>query len=103
MLVLALVAQLTLLLEQIGRLDRQIAERFAKLDDAVLVEALPGAGKQLALRLLVAFGEDRTRFDNADAMFKYSGVAPLNERSGNKSWVHWRYSCSTFLCKTSIE
>jgi hypothetical protein len=25
------------------------------------------------------------------------------ERSGNKSWVHWRYSCPTFLRQTFIE
>jgi len=103
MLALALVAQLTLLMEQIKQLDRQIAERFSQLDDAELFEALPGAGKQLAPRLLVAFGEDRTRFDNADAMCQYTGVAPVTERSGNKSWVHWRYSCSTFLRQTFIE
>lgn len=102
-LALALVAQLTLLLEQIRQLDRQIAERFSQLDDAELFEALPGAGKQLAPRLLVAFGEDRTRFDNADAMCQYSGVAPVTERSGNKNWVHWRYSCSTFLRQTFVE
>lgn len=103
MLALALVAQLTLLLEQIGQLDHQIAERFSQLDDAALFDALPGAGKQLAPRLLVAFGEDRSRFENADAMCQYTGVAPVTERSGNKSWVHWRYSCSTFLRQTFIE
>lgn len=103
LLALALVAQLTLLLEQVRQLDRQLTERFAQLEDAALFEALPGAGKQLAPRLLVAFGEDRTRFENADAMCQYAGVAPVTERSGNKSWVHWRYSCSTFLRQTFIE
>jgi len=103
LLALALVAQLTLLLEQVRQFDRQIAERFSQLDDAALFESLPGAGKQLAPRLLVAFGEDRTRFDKADSVCQYAGVAPVTERSGNKSWVHWRYSCSTFLRQTFIE
>ena len=102
-LALALVAQLSLLLEQIRLLDSQIAERFSQMDDAALFEVLPGAGKQLAPRILVAFGEDRSRFENADAMCQYTGVAPVTERSGNKSWVHWRYSCSTFLRQTFIE
>jgi len=102
-LAIALSAQIALLLEQIAQFDRQIEERFKQLDDAPLFAALPGAGKQLAPRLLVAFGEDRTRFDGADAVSQYVGVAPVTERSGNKHWVHWRYSCSTFLRQTFIE
>ena len=56
-----------------------------------------------APRLLVAFGERRERFPNAAALQKYAGVAPVTERSGNKSWVHWRYSCRTFLRQTFVE
>ena len=33
----------------------------------------------------------------------YVGVAPLTERSGNKCWVHWRCSCSTFLRQSFVE
>jgi hypothetical protein len=36
-------------------------------------------------------------------MQKYAGVAPVTERSGNKSWVHWRFACPTFLRQTFIE
>jgi hypothetical protein len=28
---------------------------------------------------------------------------PVTERSGNKSWVHWRCSCPSFLLQTFIE
>jgi len=41
-----------------------------------------GAGPSLAPRLLVAFGEQRERFTSAAEMQKYSGVAPVTERSG---------------------
>jgi hypothetical protein len=34
---------------------------------------------------------------------KYAGVAPVTERSGNKSWVHWRLSCPTFIRQTFVE
>ena len=34
---------------------------------------------------------------------EYVGVAPVTERSGNKCWVHWRYSCSTFLRQSFVE
>lgn len=30
-------------------------------------------------------------------------MAPVTERSGNKCWVHWRYSCSTFLRQSLVE
>lgn len=103
MLVMALIHQLALVLGHIRRFDQEIAERFKALDDAPLFETLPGAGKQLAPRLLIAFGEDRSRFESSDALCRYSGIAPVTERSGNKSWVHWRYSCPTFLRQTFIE
>jgi len=61
------------------------------------------AGAALAPRLLVAFGERRERFPDAASLQKYAGVAPVTKRSGNKSSVHWRYRCPTFLRQTFIE
>lgn len=71
--------------------------------DYALFRALPGAGPALAPRLLAAFGEQRERFAGADELQKYSGIAPVTERSGNKSWVHWRWQCPTFLRQTFVE
>ena len=68
-----------------------------------LFEGLPGAGPHLAPRLLAAFGEHRERFQGADELQKYSGIAPVTERSGKKSWVHWRWQCPTFLRQTFVE
>ena len=34
---------------------------------------------------------------------RYSGIAPVLERSGNKCWVHWRLACPTFLRQTFVE
>ena len=87
----------------IDRLEEEIGRCCAKLPDHKLFAALPGAGPALAPRLLVAFGEQRERFPNAVAFQQYVGVAPVTERSGNKCWVHWRYSCSTFLRQTFVE
>jgi len=101
--VVALVHQLALLLRQIDHFDEKIAECFADFEDANLFRNLPGAGKQLAPRLLVAFGEDRGRFVSANELCCYAGIAPVTERSGNKSWVHWRYSCPKFLRQSFIE
>ncbi len=103
LLVEALIEHLALLLDQIDHFDAKIAECFASFDDAALFRDLPGAGKQLAPRLLVAFGEDRDRFGSANALCCYAGIAPVTERSGNQSWVHWRYSCPKFLRQSFIE
>jgi transposase len=103
MLVEALIPQLRVLSEGIARFDAEIAKLAPLLPDYDLFAALPGAGPTLAPRLLVAFGERRERFPNASALQKYAGIAPVVERSGNKCWVHWRYSCPTFLRQTFIE
>lgn len=95
--------ELKALTAAIDRLDQEIASCCPKLADYSLFAALPGAGPALAPRLLVAFGEHRERFPNARAFQEYAGVAPVTERSGNKCWVHWRYSCSTFLRQTFVE
>jgi len=98
-----LVDQLRVALQAIDRYDKEIAAIAPTLPDYVLFSSLPGAGDLLAPRLLVAFGEQRDRFQGADEFQKYSGIAPVTERSGNKSWVHWRWQCPTFLRQTLIE
>jgi transposase len=87
----------------VERFDAEIASLCPKLPDFELFDSLPGAGPALAPRLLVAFGERRERFPDAASLQKYVGVAPVTERSGNKSWVHWRFACPTFQRQTFIE
>ena len=82
------VEQLRVTLRAIDRFDTQIAEVAPTLPDYALFKALPGAGPQLTPRLLVAFGEQRERFAGAADIQKYSGVAPVTERSGNTCWIH---------------
>lgn len=100
---LAQVDQLRITLDAIGRFDDAIAALAPKLPDYKLFDTLPGAGPILAPRLLVAFGEQRERFTSAAAIQQYSGVAPVTERSGKKSWVHWRWQCPTFVRQTFVE
>ena len=33
---------------------------------------------------------------------KYTGIAPVTERSGKKQWVHWRLQCPKFLRQTFV-
>jgi transposase len=103
LLVEALLPQLRAVSAGIARLDEEIAKRCQQLPDFRLFEHLPGAGRVFSARLLAAFGEQRDRFADASAFQKYAGIAPVTERSGNKSWVHWRWSCPTFLRQTFVE
>ncbi len=101
--VLTLVEQLRTALAAIDRFDKEIAVVAKTLPDYGLFEELPGAGPHLAPRLLAAFGEQRERFPDAASLQRYSGIAPVTERSGKKCWVHWRWQCPTLLRQTFVE
>ena len=103
LLVQALVSQLRVTLHAIEDFDTAIAQRAQSHPDFPLFEALPGAGPVFAPRLLVAFGEQRERYASAAALQQYAGIAPVTERSGKKSWVHWRLQCPKFLRQTCVE
>lgn len=100
---LTLVDQLAVALNALETYGREITTVASRHPDIELFNALPGAGPQLAPRLLVAFGEQRDRFVSAAEVQKYAGIAPVTERSGNKNWIHWRWQCSTFLRQTFVE
>jgi transposase len=80
LLVSALIAQLKVLLPSIATFDTKIEALFVTHPDAALFAALPGAGPQ-------AFGEQRSRFQSAQDLLRYAGIAPVKESSGQKSWV----------------
>ena len=98
-----LVAQLEVALESIKIYDSEIAAVAPQHPDYGLFNVLPGAGPTLAPRLLVAFGEQRERFASAAEVQKYGGIAPVTKRSGQSTWIHWRWQCPTFLRQTFVE
>jgi transposase len=99
----ALVQQLRVLLQAVARFDREIAQLAPTLPDYALFASFPGAGPVFAPRLLAALGEQRSRYASAAQVQQYTGIAPVTERSGNKSWVHWRLRCPKFLRQTFVE
>ncbi len=101
--VLALAEQLRTTLELIRRFDDAIAELAPSLPDYAVFASLPGAGPVHTARLVAAFGEDRERFQSAAEVQRYAGIAPVTERSGNSSWVHWRWACPHFVRQTFVE
>jgi transposase len=98
-----LIPQLQLLNDSITRIDKEIKQRYAQQADRKIFDSLPGAGAQLAPRILVAFGSDRSRYNDSSEIHKFAGIAPVIERSGKKSRTHWRYSCPKFLRQTFVE
>jgi transposase len=99
-----LVEQLRLTIKAMKSFDEEIADIAEQFPDYEhLYTALPGAGKVIAPRLLAAFGEDRDRYNCAAQLQKRSGIAPITKRSGNSTWVHWRFQCPKFLRQTFID
>ena len=99
----ALCRQLHAVQRAICEHDREIAAVFATHADHDLFAALPGAGPVMAPRLVVAFGTDRGRWQEASELQKLSGIAPVMRRSGNTCWVHWRWAAPAFLRQTFHE
>jgi transposase len=98
-----LLDELRVLQEHIASFENAIAQAFAAHPEKNLFRELPGAGAALAPRLLAAFGTRRDRFDSAQAMQRYFGVAPVTEKSGARKWVHWRWGAPVFLRQTLVE
>jgi transposase len=103
LMVQALVGQLRPLLVSIADFDQKIATIFRKHPDRPIFESFPGAGAALAPRLTAAFGTDRDRFQAATEMQALAGIAPVTQKSGKKSFVHWRYACPKFIRQTFQE
>jgi transposase len=97
------VAQLRALHKFILKYDQQIARTFADHEDAYIFASFPGAAEAMAPRLLAAFGADRDHFAAADEVQKFSGIAPVTERSGQSEWVHRRWSAPKFILQTFHE
>lgn len=99
-----LALQLAQLKISLAEYERRIAKLFAAHPEAPLFDSLPGAGPALAPRLLVAFGTDRERYPQPDSMQRYSGIAPVTQKSGkNQHWVHIRWACPKFVRQSFHE
>lgn len=99
----ALVPQLRVLIEAIARFDESIEEIYRQQPDSEIFDSFPGAGAALGPRLQAAMGADRQRFEDAEEVAEYSGIAPVTERSGKTKLVHRRLACSRFVKQSFHE
>lgn len=87
---------------QITRLDDRIAQLWSNHPDRAILDSLPGAGPVLAPRMAAVMGTDRSRW-TAINLQVFSGIAPVTEQSGSRSWVHSRWRCPRFVRQTFHE
>ncbi len=92
-LMLALVAQLLPLVEQIAQYEKEIPPLFLKHEDNEVWSSLPRAGKRLAPRLLAEIGDERTRSADAGSLQALAGTSPVLFQSGNDAKAHRRLGC----------
>lgn len=95
-----LLDQVEVFQKHVALFDAQIKTVFASDPEAAFFRELPGAGPQLAPRLCVAFSAS---YADPASMQKFTGVAPVREKSGNQIWTHWRWGAPVFLRQTFVE
>lgn len=88
----ALVAVVTELTTQIGRLEQDLAEHFDQHPDAKIIQSLPGLGMTLGARVLAEFGDDPNRYADAKSRKNYAGTSPITRASGKSHVVLARYA-----------
>lgn len=99
----ALLEPLRGLITGIESFDQQIKDCYEQHPDKKVFNSLPGAGPVLAPRLLAAFGADRERYQSAEEIQCFSGIAPVTERSGKTKFVHRRLACPKFVRQSFHE
>lgn len=94
---------LAALRQAIARFDESIQQTYQKHPDRAIMESFPGAGPALEPRLVAAVGSRRDRFESAQSLATFAGIAPVQEASGKQKWIHWRWSCPKFIRQTFHE
>lgn len=92
--VLALVAVLQPLVEQIAQLSRRIESFVASLPDGQIIMSFPRAGRICAAQILAELGDVRERFPDFDRLAAEAGVVPLTYASGKTRSVGFRWACN---------
>jgi transposase len=102
-LILGLATVLKCLNKAVARLEECIQQAMDEHPDAPIFRSFPSAGPALAPRLLVAFGTQRDRFESADQVAQFYGLAPVVMQSGNTEVTRMRHRCPKFGRQTFHE
>jgi transposase len=99
----SLVQQILELNKSVAQFDHKLKAVVAKHPDEPLFRRCPGAGEVLVPRLIAAFGSDRDRYQSAEEVQSYTGIAPIIQASGKSRVVSKRIFCPRFLRQTFHE
>lgn len=89
----ALTASLQVIEENVAAYDQQIEALFRVQAEAPIFQSFPGAGRCLAPRLVALWGADRDRFQDAQEVAQWTGVAPVRIISGQQCRIVFRRGC----------
>ena len=103
LMVLAWASMLSCLHNSLAQSDQAIQQAMDKHPEAPIFRSFPGAGPALAPRLLVAFGTQRDRFESAEEVAQFYGLAPVVIQSGNSKMTRMRHRCPKFGRQTFHE
>jgi len=92
-LMLAIVSQLTPLVEAISAYDKEIERLFLSHSDSAIFRSIPGAGMRLAPRLLAEWGDDRNRYACFESVAALAGTSPVPFQSGRFKRARKRFAC----------
>ncbi len=103
MLVKLLLKQINVINGSIAEYDQELKSLYDSHPDKDIFDSFPGSGPALGPRLIAAWGTDRDRYNSADSMQKYAGVAPITRASGKSKVTIRRVACPKFLLQTFHE
>ncbi len=86
--------QLLTLMEQKQLAINQANHLFEQHPDAPIFNSLPGAGALLRPKLLVMFGDHRSRYPKPTILPAIAGTCPVTVQSGGSRFVRFRWACN---------
>lgn len=87
----------------IADFDKTIQAAMDQHPEAALFRSFPGVGPALAPRILAAFGTRRERFQSAQEVAQFYGIAPVVIQSGRSKVTRMRSRCPKFGRQTFHE
>ena len=102
LLAISLSKQLQLLHRLLRSYRDRIEQLFRQHPDHDLFGSLPGVAEKLGPRLLSECGDDRSRFEDHEALQCYAGTAPISFQSGQIHRVKFRRACNKHL-RTAVH
>jgi transposase len=91
------------LVQQKKEAQQRVQTVFVTHPDQFIFSPLPGAGDLLAPKLLVMFGDQRSRYPLPDVIQSLAGTCPVTIKSGKKRSVRFRRACNRSYRQTAQQ